>query len=79
MPQKKKKILSRGFNPYKAPKSISDLIMFSNGEKWILKRIRNFQIWVKSFKKKIQNFGKDFSVKSREKKIKKNQIFFEKK
>ena len=30
---KKKKILSRGFSPYKAPKSISDLIIVSNGEK----------------------------------------------
>ena len=36
----------------------------------------------KKFQKKIQNFGKDFSVKSREKttlKTTKNPIFFEKK
>ena len=79
---KKNFFLSRGFSPYKAPKSISDLIIVSNGEKWILKRVRNFQIWVKSFKKKIQNFGKDFSVKSLEKiKLKKNKKsnFFRKK
>ena len=30
---KNKKILSRVFSPYKAPKSISDLIIVSNGEK----------------------------------------------
>ena len=30
---KKKIFLSRGFSPYKAPKSISDLIIVSNGEK----------------------------------------------
>ena len=48
----------------------------------MLKRVRNFQIWVKSFKKKIQNFGKDFIVKSQEKtKLKKNKKynFFRKK
>ena len=82
MPQKQNKNLSPVFSPYKASKSISDLIFASNGEKWILKRVRNFQIWVKSFKKKIQNFSKDFNVKSREKtKLKKKQKiqFFSKK
>ena len=47
-----------------------------------MKKVRNFQIWVKSFKKKKKKFGKDFSVKSREKKkLKKtkNPIFPEKK
>ena len=33
MPQKTKKNLSRVFSPYKAPKSISDLIIVLNGEK----------------------------------------------
>ena len=79
MPQKPKKILSRVFSACKAPKSISDLIIVSNGEKWILKRVPNLG---KKFQKKIQNFGKDFSVKSREKtKLKKNKKsnFFRKK
>ena len=80
MPQKT--ILSRVFSPYKAQKSISDLIIVSNGEKWILKRVRNFQIWVKSSKKKHNlNFGYDFREQKSEKKIKKAQKikFFSKK
>jgi len=51
---KTKQILSRVFSPYKVPKSISDLIIVLKGEKWILKRVRNFQMWVKSFKKKFK-------------------------
>ena len=76
---KNKKSLSRVFSSYKAHKLILDLIIVSNGEKWILKRVCNFRIWVKSSKKKIQNFGKDFSVKKKIEKKPKNQIFFEKK
>ena len=81
MPQKPKQILSRVFSPCKAPKSISDPIIVSNGEKWILKG-SEFSNLGKKFQKKIQNFGKDFSVKSREKtKLKKKQKiqFFSKK
>ena len=79
---KNKKILSRVFSPYKAPESILYLIIVLNGEKWILKRVRNFQIWVKSFKKKFKILVRILFVKSREKtKLKKNKKsnFFRKK
>ena len=58
-----------------------DPIDVSNSKKWILKRVRIFQMWEK-WPKKFHIFGKDFSVKNAEKKIsEKNNfsIFFEKK
>ena len=52
------------------------LIIASNSKKWILKRVCNFQMWVKRSKKQIQIFGKDFSVKNSKKSF---FFFFEKK
>ena len=72
MSENQKKIFSRSISPFKALEVILGSKMILNGPKWILKRVHIFQMSEK-IQKKIQIFGKDFSVKNAEKKIKKKK------
>jgi len=74
MSEYQKKIFSRSISPFKALEVILGSKMILNGPKWILKRVHIFQMSEK-IQKKIQIFGKDFSVKNAEKKIQQKKIF----
>ena len=74
MSENQKKILSRSISPFKALEVILGSKMILNGPKWILKRVHIFQMSEK-IQKKIQIFGKDFSVKNAGKKIQQKKIF----
>ena len=63
MSEYQKKNFSRSISAFKALKSILDPKIILNGQKWILKRVHIFQMWEK-IQKKIQIFGKYFSVKN---------------
>ena len=74
MSEYQKKNFSRSISPFKALEVILGSKMILNGPKWILKRVHIFQMSEK-IQKKIQIFGKDFSVKNAEKKIQQKKIF----
>ena len=72
--RKSKKNFSRSISPFKALEVILGSKMILNGPEWILKRVHIFQMSEK-IQKKIQIFGKGFSVQNAEKKIQQKKFF----